>query len=170
MNLFKLMPDHDVLMRVADEVRVRVRKKTCRRELMMRWERNRVMRYITRRGGLHHEGRVLLLSPGDIDRQLWHSAGPISTGNSGTPLAMRDSLNTKYFISGIRIFPIRLGASHRLDEESRPESAMTFDCSFNLIIEQCLKKGWKPPFEGTTREEFISSVRFLMNNEDIIEY
>ena len=189
MNFCELMPDHDVLMCVADWV-IRLRKAaTCRRELMMRWESNRQMREITCRRGLLHEGRALLLSPGDIDRQLWHSAEGRAlllsrrrrrdefyrpqrwrsgsnfsnlTDNLSAPLIMSDTLNTKYFIGGIRIYP-------QPSCPVRGRFCMLYS-SVNQITELCLKKGWKPPFEGTTREEFISSVRFLMNNEDIIEY
>ena len=85
------------------------------------------------------------------------------------PLMMSDTLNTKYFICGIRIYP----QPSALPEWYQPhydEYAMRLYSSFIKIKELCLKKGWKPPFEGTTRDEFISSVRFLMNNEDIIEY
>ena len=86
------------------------------------------------------------------------------TDNLSAPLIMSDTLNTKYFISGIRIYPQDEYAPHTVG------GAMTLYSSFNQTTELCLKKGWKPPFEGTRREEFISSVRFLMNNEDIIEY
>ena len=81
------------------------------------------------------------------------------------PLMMSDTLNTKYFIGGIRIYPLLHRRSGRIICQPATDGS-----SFNQITELCLKKGWKPPFEGTTREEFISSVRFLMNNEDIIEY
>jgi|TARA_B110000495_G_C22713893_1_gene419661 hypothetical protein len=81
------------------------------------------------------------------------------------PLMMSDTLNTKYFICGIRIYPLLHRRSGRIICQPATDGS-----SFNQITELCLKKGWKPPFEGTTRDEFISSVRFLMNNEDIIEY
>ena len=160
MNLFELMPDHDVLMCVADWV-IRLRKAaTCRRELMTRWESNRQMREITSRRGLLHEGRALLMchlrSP--LVDLVWN--GFYRLEGRAPPLMMSDTLNTKYFICGIRIYP----------QPSCPVRGLFLDRSFNQITELCLKNGWKPPFEGTTRDEFISSVRFLMNNEDIIEY
>ena len=158
MDLLGVMPDNDVLMLVGDWV-IRLRKAaTCRRELMTRWESNRQMREITSRRGLMHEGRALLTwsSLGDGFHRLEWRAAARSLG----PLIMSDTLNTKYFICGIRIYP----------QPSCPVRGLFLDRSFNQITEMCLKNGWKPPFEGTTREEFISSVRFLMNNEDIIEY
>ena len=80
------------------------------------------------------------------------------------PLMMSDTLNTKYFIGGIRIYPLLHRRSGRIICQPATDGS-----SFNQITELCLKKGWKPPFEGTTRDEFISSVRFLMNNEDEIK-
>jgi hypothetical protein len=165
MNLCELMlslRDNDVLMLVADWV-IRLRKAaTCRRELMMRWESNRQMREITSRRGLLHEGRALLTCR---LRSLSRWNGFHRLERRAPPLIMSDTLNTKYFIGGIRIYPLLHRRSGRIICQPATDGS-----SFNQITELCLKKGWKPPFEGTTRDEFISSVRFLMNNEDIIEY
>ena len=165
MNLCELMlslRDNDVLMLVADWV-IRLRKAaTCRRELMTRWESNRQMREITSRRGLLHEGRALLMCH---LRSLSRRNGFYRLERRAAPLMMSDTLNTKYFIGGIRIYPLLHRRSGRIICQPATDGS-----SFNQITELCLKNGWKPPFEGTTREEFISSVRFLMNNEDIIEY
>jgi hypothetical protein len=165
MNLHGVMPDNDVLMLVADWV-IRLRKAaTCRRELMTRWESNRLIREIISRRGLLHEGRALLMchlrSP--LVDLVWN--GFYRLEGRAPPLMMSDTLNTKYFICGIRIYPLLHRRSGRIICQPATDGS-----SFNQITELCLKKGWKPPFEGTTRDEFISSVRFLMNNEDIIEY
>ena len=158
MDLHGVMPDNDVLMLVADWV-IRLRKAaTCRRELMTRWESNRQMREITSRKGLLHEGRALLTwsSLGDGFHRLERQA---------PPLIMSDTLNTKYFICGIRIYP----QPSALPEWYQPhydEYAMRLYSSFIEIKELCLKKGWKPPFSLVGEQEMYNSgVRFLMNNE-----
>jgi hypothetical protein len=175
MNLLGVMPDNDVLMLVADWV-IRLRKAaTCRRELMTRWESNRQMREITSRKGLLHEGRALLMCRlrslsgrnGFYRPQLWRSGSNFSnlTDNSSAPLIMSDTLNTKYFICGIRIYP----QPSALPEWYQPhydEYAMRLYSSFIKIKELCLKKGWKPPFSLVGEQEMYNSgVRFLMNNE-----